>query len=118
MNAIIIKGLEVKAFVGVSDEERRNSQPLQIDAILTPLAEFSDLRDDISRTIDYQSAARRIVSVASSRPRHLIETLADELAQMLVSEFRTRRAEIQIRKFILPNTEYVAVHCTRERPNG
>jgi hypothetical protein len=35
MDVIIIKGLEVNACVGVSDEERRNSQRLQIDAILT-----------------------------------------------------------------------------------
>ena len=115
MNVIIIKGLQVDACVGVSDEERMSSQRLLIDAILTPLTEFSALGDDINRTVDYHAAARRIVSVAASRPRRLIETLASEIAEALVGDFRARRAEVEVRKFILPGTEYVAVHCICDR---
>jgi dihydroneopterin aldolase len=115
MNVIIIKGLQVDACVGVSDEERRNPQRLRIDAILTPLTEFSALADDISRTVDYHAAARRILGVAALRPRRLIETLASDIAEVLVSEFRARRVEVEVRKFILPGTEYVAVHCACDR---
>ncbi|MGA7901341.1 MAG: dihydroneopterin aldolase, partial [Terrimicrobiaceae bacterium] len=115
MDAIIIKGLEVDAFIGVSDGERTNSQRLRIDAILTPLTQFSALNDDITRTVDYQAATQRIVSVVASRPRRLIETLASDIAGMLVGEFAARRAEVEVRKFVLPGTDYVAVHCTRDR---
>jgi dihydroneopterin aldolase len=115
MNAIIIKGLEVEAFIGVSDGERRSSQRLKIDAILTPLIQFSALDDDISRTVDYHAATQRIASVVASRPRRLIETLANDIAEMLVGEFRARRAEVEVRKFVLPGTEYVAAHTTCER---
>ncbi len=115
MNLIIIKGLQVDARVGVSDEERSNSQPLRIDAILTPVTEFSALADDIGRTVDYHAAARRISGLAASRPRRLIETLASEIAEALVGEFRAQRAEVEVRKFILPDTEYVAVRCVRDR---
>jgi 7,8-dihydroneopterin aldolase/epimerase/oxygenase len=115
MNVIIIKGLEVIACIGVSEDERKRAQRLRIDAILTPLTEFSALADDISRTVDYHAAARRIASVAAAGPRRLIETLASEIAEMLVGEFRARRAEVEIRKFVLPGTEYVAVRCSRER---
>ena len=34
---------------------------------------------------------------------------------MLVREFRASRAEVEVRKFILPKTEYVAVRCVRDR---
>jgi dihydroneopterin aldolase len=115
MNAIIIKGLEVDAFIGVSDGERTNSQRLEIDAILTPLTQFSALDDDISRTVDYHAATQRIVSVVASRPRRLIETLANDIAKTLVGEFPAKRAEVEVRKFVLPGTKYVAVHCTCER---
>ena len=116
MNAIIIKGLEVQALVGVSDEERSNFQRLQIDAILTPLIDFSALSDDIARTVDYETVARRVVLVATERPRHLLETLATEIAEALLGEFRIRSVEVEIRKFILPETQYVAVRCLRNRP--
>jgi len=115
MNVIIIKGLEVDAFVGVPDEERQNSQRLQVDAILTPLKAFAELGDEIDRTVDYHAVVRRIVSLAGSRPRRLIETLATEVAEMLVREFPARRAEVEVRKFILPDTEYVAVRCVCDR---
>jgi dihydroneopterin aldolase len=117
MNAIIIKGLEVQAFVGVSDEERSNPQRLQIDAILKPLTDFSALFDDIALAVDYVVVARRIVRVATERPRQLLETLATEIAEALIGEFRTRSVEVEVRKFILPDTQYVAVRCVRDCPS-
>ena len=114
-NLVIIKGLEIDAVVGVRDEERKNSQRLQVDAILTPLNAFSEMADDISLTVNYEAAARRIISLAGSRPRNLIETLAMEIAQMLIREFSARRAEVEVRKFILPQTEYVAVRYICDR---
>ena len=35
---------------------------------------------------------------------------------MLVSEFQADRAEVEVRKFLVPSTtDYVAVRCLRER---
>jgi dihydroneopterin aldolase len=116
MNEILIKSLSVECHVGVPDEERSQRQHLLIDATLTPRTAFDDLDDDIVQTADYDLAARRISAVAKARPRRLIETLAAELADMLLAEFPLTHAEVEIRKFILPDTEYVAVRCRRERP--
>jgi 7,8-dihydroneopterin aldolase/epimerase/oxygenase len=115
MNVIIITGLRVEAAVGVSAAERDNPQRLEVDAVITPLQTFAELADQIDRTVDYQAAAQRIARLAQSRPRRLIETLARELAEMLVSEFQARRAEVEVRKFVVPNTDYVAVRCARDR---
>ena len=122
MHVIIIKGLQIDAVVGVTDAERHNSQRLEVDAAITPLETFAAVGDQIDRTVDYQAAAQQIIRLAGSRPRHLIETLASELAEMLVQEFRASRAEVEVRKFVLPNTEYVAVRCVATakttRPRG
>jgi 7,8-dihydroneopterin aldolase/epimerase/oxygenase len=115
MDLIIIKGLRIAACVGVPDEERQNSQNLEVDAVLSQLNSFADIDDQIVRTVDYHAAARRIAAVASSRPRHLIETMAREIAEMLIREFPARRAEVEVRKFVLPETAYVAVRCVCDR---
>jgi 7,8-dihydroneopterin aldolase/epimerase/oxygenase len=115
MNVIIIKGLKIDAVVGVTDAERDNPQRLEVDAVITPLETFAAVADEIDRTVDYEAASQRIVKLASSRPTRLLETLASELAQMLVSEFRAHRAEVEVRKFVLPNTDYVAVRCACDR---
>ena len=92
MNVIIIKGLKIDAAVGVTAAERDNPQRLEVDAVITPLQTFAAVADEIGRTVDYQAAAQRIAQLARARPRCLIETLASELAEMLVSEFHAGRA--------------------------
>ena len=114
MNEILIKGLSVECRVGVPDEERAHPQRLLIDATLVPRTAFADQADDLTLTADYDAAARRMAAVATERPRKLIETLAADLAAMLLREFPLVAAEVEIRKFILPQTEYVAVRCRRE----
>jgi dihydroneopterin aldolase len=116
MNEILIKSLAVHARVGVPDEERRLPQRLLLDITLVPRTAFEDLDDDIALTADYDAAARRITAFAAERPRRLIETLAAEIAHLLLAEFPVLSAEVEIRKFILPETEFVAVRCRRERP--
>ena len=118
MNVIIIKGLRLDVAVGVTDAERDNPQRLEVDAVITPLKSFAAAADQIDRTVDYQSVAQRIAELARSRPRRLIETLAIDLAEMLVSEFQAGRAEVEVRKFVVPNTDYVAVRCLRDRENA
>lgn len=115
MNTIIIKELSVTAHVGITDAEREDSQQLLVNVVMTPRNAFPELKDDITRTVDYYTASRRIIHLAAARPRKLIETLAVEIADLLINEFSVARAEVEVRKFILPDTEYVAVCYTKER---
>ncbi len=111
---IAIRSLEVSAHVGVPDEERSQSQKLLIDLSFTALEHPVDLGDDITRTVDYFAVSRRVIAIAAERPRRLIETLADDAAAILLSEFGFRWVEITIRKFILPDAEWVSVSLRRE----
>ena len=111
---IAIRGLEVMAHVGVPEEERAVAQRLLIDLRFASLARPESLDDDITQTVDYHAVSRRVVEISVARPRKLIETLADELADSLLAEFALRWIEVTIRKFILPNTEWVSVTIRRE----
>lgn len=115
MNEILIRGLAVEAVIGVPEAERAAPQRLLINATITPQVHFSELGDDIAQTVDYDAAARRIVALAGERERRLIETLGAEIAEMLVREFPASQATVEVRKFILPQTEYVAVRCSASR---
>ncbi len=112
---IEIRGLEVFPLIGVPAEERAEPQRLLIDLRLTPRRSFAAMTDEITATVDYFALSQRVVDLAAARPRQLIETLAEEIATFVLREFALRRVDVTVRKFILPNTEYVAVHCRRER---
>ena len=113
MNEIYIKGLEVWAHIGVPDKEREQAQRLLIDVVIEPQTAFRDLGDDIARTVDYDVASMAIRDLASAGPRQLIETLAVEIADVVLERFPARKVTVEVRKFILPDTEYVAVKYER-----
>ena len=80
-----------------------------MDVLIEPSCAFEAMGDDISRTVDYAEVALRIAALVGERPRRLIETLAVEIARMILNDFSARSTTVEIRKFILPTTDHVAV---------
>ena len=113
MNEIRIDSLRVRTRIGVPDDERADEQDLEIDLRIEPMRDFAGMQDDISHTIDYALVCDRIAELAAARPRNLIETLAEDIAAMVLKDFHARSVEVEVRKFILPQTRHVAVRCRR-----
>ena len=111
---ISIQGLEIMSHVGVPEEERVIAQRLLFDLRFAALVQPEVLHDEITQTVDYHAVSLKVTELSEVRHRKLIETLADELAESLLSEFHLSWIEVTIRKFILPNTEWVAVTTRRE----
>lgn len=114
-DTIEIRRLRVTTHIGVPDEERAEIQPLWLTVRMVPGQGFGGLDDRISRTIDYQEVALALIALAAEKPRHLIETLAVEIAGFLLREYPLQTVAVSIEKRILPDTECVAVHLERSR---
>jgi FolB domain-containing protein len=114
-DTIEIRRLQVSTFIGVPDEERATPQMLWVTVKMTPSQDFDGLDDQISRTVDYYQISLQIEALAAARPRHLIETLATDIAGYLLANHPLRHVAVGIEKHILPNTECVAVHVQRSR---
>ena len=113
MNEIHIDSLRVRTRIGVPDEERADWQDVEIDLRIEPMEGFSEMGDEISRTIDYALVCERVADLAAAGPRNLIETLAADIADLVRSDYGARSVEVEVRKFILPQTRHVAVRCRR-----
>lgn len=111
---IEIKSLAVKALVGVSQEERATPQQLLLDLRFAAIKQPEDLFEKLDETVDYYVVSQRVEEICEQCPRHLIETLADDITKIILSEFNLSWIELRIKKFILPNAEYVAVNIRRE----
>ena len=112
LSEILIDSLRVKTWIGVPDAERMEAQEIEIDIRIQPTKSFAEMQDNISLTVDYAAVCQRVSEVAAERPRRLIESLAQEICEMILKEFAATSAEVEIRKFILPETRYVAVRCS------
>ena len=112
---ILIDGLELSSFIGVPEEERATAQRLTANLVLEPLRDFSTLGDALENTVDYFRVCAEVQALSRARPRRLIETLAEDLAALLLARFALRAVEVELRKYILPDTAFVAVKICRSR---
>jgi dihydroneopterin aldolase len=115
---IEIRRLAVQAHIGVPDEERANQQTLWITIRMRPSQGFHGLQDKVENTVDYYEVSQRLAKLAAEKPRHLVETLATEIADTLLSFYPIVFVEITVEKRIIPETEYVAVKIKRSSPHG
>jgi 7,8-dihydroneopterin aldolase/epimerase/oxygenase len=115
---IIIEGLELSAHIGVPDEER--AQPQKLRATLTlhlPRFTAAARTDDLALTVNYYDVAQRVKALAAEVPRKLIERLAEEIAALVLTFPLVRKVRVRLDKFILPDTQCVAVEIERARTN-
>ena len=107
--------LELSTRIGVPDEERLHPQRLTLNLTLELDANPRALNDSIENTVDYFVVARTLQKLARDRPRKLIETLAEEIATASLAFLGVNAVSVELRKYILPDTAYVAVGIRRER---
>ena len=113
MDTITIRDLEVFVCVGVPDEERAKPQRLLITIQMEHDFKLSAGSDDLGDTIDYFAVSQRVLAFGEGAHWKLIETLASDLAAMVLEEFRPKAVAIEVKKFIIPQAAYVSVKAER-----
>jgi dihydroneopterin aldolase len=115
---IQIERLEIFAHIGVPEEERVSAQKLTFNIRFWPIHRMDDLGDKIGCAVDYAAVCAEMKQFVAQRRDKLIETLASALAQHLLEAFEIRKITVELRKYILPETEFVSVTVTRERSSN
>jgi len=113
---VFVEGLDVTTRIGVGDEERSKEQTLEVDLDLEPTLDVAASNDDIANTIDYAVLSEEVRALAANSQCHLVEQLATDILDHLLTRFPVRRATVRIRKRILPWARSVGVQLTAERP--
>jgi 7,8-dihydroneopterin aldolase/epimerase/oxygenase len=108
-----IADLRVPTRIGVPQAERANAQPIAFTVRFQILRSFPELHDDIGHTVDYGAVAEEIRVTAQENRAQLIETLVSEVADRLIARFPLARVEVELKKFILGDAEYVSVRTAR-----
>lgn len=95
---IELRGLKVRGHHGVFDVERRDGQDFVVDVTvwldLAPAAASDDLAD----TLHYGELAQRVAAIVGGEPRNLIETVAGQVAQDVMSDGRVQAVEVVLHK--------------------
>ncbi len=97
-DTIFISGLEVETIIGVYDWEREKPRPLFIDLEIGCDISSSSYSDDITDTIDYDLLSKEISSFAATANYQLIETFAEAVAQIVLSQNGCEWVKLKINK--------------------
>ncbi|MGC3957952.1 MAG: dihydroneopterin aldolase [Verrucomicrobiota bacterium] len=115
MSKIIITDLEVQFCVGVPDEERSKPQRLLLSVEMEHDFSAAVATDDISATIDYFDVSQKIIALGTGRSWRLIEKLANDVADLVLTGYRPTTATVIVKKFPIPQAAQVAVTLTKHR---
>ncbi len=115
MSKITIVDLEVLFSVGVTDEERAKPQPLLVTVDMEFDFSSAAESDRITRTIDYSQVARQVLNYGQNRQWKLIEKLANDLADMILSGFKPQGVTVEVKKFPIPEARFVSVSLRKGR---
>jgi len=115
MSFITIVDLEVFYRVGVTDEERSRPQRLLLTIDIKYDFSSAAVSGRIGRSIDYSEVTRQLFKLGESRSWRLIESIATDIANKILSEFRPESVTVEVKKFSIPEARYVSVSLTKQR---
>ena len=87
MDIVYIRGLEVKTVIGIYDWEKEIKQKITLDLEMASDIKKAAATDEIADALDYKSVSKRLISFVEENEIQLIETLAERIAEIVLSEF-------------------------------
>ena len=98
MDKIFIHALKAEAIIGIYDWERQVRQTVLIDIELAADVRKAALTDSIEDTLNYKRVAKRILAFVEGSQFHLVETLAEHVAMLVLDEFGISWVRITLSK--------------------
>lgn len=115
MDRMTINDLVVRCVVGTKPEERTSPQDVCVNVILECDLSKAGRSDNLDDTVNYSDLRRRIVSLAQSGRFRLIESMAEAIAGVCLSDRRVHSAIVRVEKpGAVPGARSAGVEMRRE----
>jgi dihydroneopterin aldolase len=98
MDIIFLHNLKVDTVIGIFDWERKIRQSVIIDLDMAFDISKAAASEDIEDTLNYKSVAKRIIAFVEAAEFQLVETLAERIAEIILSEFTVPWVRVRINK--------------------
>jgi 7,8-dihydroneopterin aldolase/epimerase/oxygenase len=98
MDKIFLHALKTEAIIGIFDWERQVKQTVIVDIDIGADVRKAALSDSIEDTLNYKRVAKRVLAFVESSQFHLVETLAEYLAMLILEDFAVAWVRISLSK--------------------
>lgn len=116
LDLVTIRNLRAWTLIGVHPHERETRQEVRIDTWIGTDTSVPAKGDDLSKAIDYSAVARAFREHVGQAQHLLVETLAEDLAQIALERFGAIAVRISLEKpGAVSGTDAVGVDIERPR---
>ena len=123
LRRMFIRDLVLEAHIGVHAHEHGRTQRVRINLDLAveddgarPLSRQAVGRDDLARVVDYERIVNAVRDAVTREHVRLVETLAERLAELCLTDPRVAIARVTIEKLdVFPDAASAGVEIERRR---
>ncbi len=98
MDIVFIRELEVETVIGIYDWERKIRQVISIDLDMATDIKKASNSDNIEDTLNYKAVAKRLISFVTESEYELVETLAEKICEIVLTEFNVPWVKLTLHK--------------------
>ena len=114
MDRVYIHGLAVETVIGIFDWERTIKQKVVVDLEMAVDIKASAASENIDRTVSYKDVADRLIEFIANSELLLVETMAEEIANLILTEFPVPFVRLKLGKpGAVPEAQDVGVMIER-----
>jgi dihydroneopterin aldolase len=98
MDIIFLRELEIETVIGVFDWEREIKQTVIVDLDMATDIRKAASTDNLDDTLNYKAVAKRLIDFVSHSQFQLVETLAERITEIILTEFSVSWVRLQLNK--------------------
>ena len=95
---IFLRDLKTETIIGIYDWERKIRQTVSFDLEFPADVRRAAKTDSIEDTLDYKSVAKRVLAFVEASEYGLVETLAENVAQLILRDFTVEWVKVTVNK--------------------
>ena len=98
MDIVFINDLRIETIIGIYDWERRVKQTISLDLEMAADIRAAAATDAIEDTLNYKAVAKRLIAFVGESQYQLVETLAEKIADIVLTEFGVAWLKLTVHK--------------------
>ena len=98
MDKIFLNDMKVETVIGIWEWERKIRQIVAIDLEMSADIRKAAASDSVEDTLNYKSVAKRVQAFVGESSFQLVETLAENIAAIILDEFDVSWVKVRVDK--------------------